>query len=82
MSKSYLILNEDNTFVLYLYYTSLNRGVITDGTYSVLEDGIILNSYKYGKEVYTFDGINLVGDKSFSKINTKVPFPHSEYILH
>jgi len=64
MSKSYLILNEDNTFVLYLYHTSLNRGVITDGTYSVLEDKITLNSYKYGKEVYTFDGINLVGDNT------------------
>jgi len=47
-----------------LYHTSLNRGVITDGNKNVLEDKITLNSYKYGKEVYTFDGINLVGDNT------------------
>ena len=64
MSKSYLILNEDNTFVAYTYFTTGRTSIITEGTFNYNNGVLNLSSRKYGKETYSLKGIYLIGNNT------------------
>lgn len=61
LSKSYLMINEDNTFVTYTYYVSTGKSIIDSGTY-VLEDNRLVMKSRLGKDTYIVSGNNLIGE--------------------
>ena len=64
MSKSYLMLNEDNTFIAYTYFTTGRTSIIAEGSFNYDNGVLNLSSRKYGKEVYSLSGIYLIGNNT------------------
>ena len=61
LSKSYLMINEDNTFVTYTYYVSTGKSIIDTGTY-VFEDKKIVLKSRLGRDTYMISSNNLIGE--------------------
>ena len=64
LSKSYLILNEDGSYVSYMYYTDIDKGNITDGTYTVVDNKIVFTYNGKFSEEYLFSDIYLLGENT------------------
>ena len=69
LDSSYLIINQDNTYLSYLYYDG--KSVIDNGSYTIQDNMIILES-KINKESYFIDGNSLLSS------NDKLVYTFSE----
>lgn len=61
LSKSYLMINEDNTFITYTYYVDNGKSIIDSGTYVLEENRLVMKS-KLNRDTYIISGNNLIGE--------------------